>query len=235
MKKIFTAILLLAMLSAVNAQNSSSRFSASVSYSPNFDSHISSGEQDSTIFIGEKTGKFGSTASALFNISINPKLELHTGLAFTNRGYSVRDEYYYIMCMILPDIWFPANKTKWEYRRYDLDIPIGVKYRLWEGSPRLYVSGGLSVNIKVASMDRMVYTYEWGDQIHTYNNGGITELWSRVNLSAYSGFGLEMDITPAFKFFTEPRFEINLLPLDKETEMRKRLYSIGLATGFRFG
>lgn len=105
-----------------------------------------------------------------------------------------------------------------------LEIPLSLRYQVYENKVSLSVSGGFSGNIIV---DNKVYFIS-GDQ---KRNVGSTEDIRRFNMSTDLGLGIAYPITPKIKIMLEPGFKYYLQSLSRNEQINFKPYMFSLSTG----
>jgi Outer membrane protein beta-barrel domain len=175
--------------------------------------------------------KFGYTVGVNVAWRINNRICIEAGLLYSDQSYQTKN------CTLFdlntsgkPDTLFPAI-SKSTYHYIYLDIPVKVNYYLLIKRAKLYITGGISLNIFLAQKSTLKIDFK-DDQTKTYNST-ITSGLTKINLAAIAGFGFSYDVTKRIYFKIEPVFRCSITPI-VQAPLREYLYSIGLNTGLYY-
>jgi hypothetical protein len=108
-----------------------------------------------------------------------------------------------------------------------IEVPLIVRYSLFNKSPVVTLAGGFSTNFLV---DNSVYVIDDGEHIKAGETTGI----DGVTLSSTVGIGLELPLSKSIRFSLEPRFKYYLSPVNTQGYNSFRPYSFGVFGGISF-
>ena len=108
-----------------------------------------------------------------------------------------------------------------------IELPLNLRYRLYDGKINLNVLGGLSSNVLVGNKVIIKSDDEkW--------ESGRTENIRTFNYSGNIGFSLDYEINDQFLLLFEPRYKYYLRSINHEGFLDARPYMIGVFTGIRY-
>ncbi len=108
-----------------------------------------------------------------------------------------------------------------------IEIPLMVRYALFNSKPIVTVSGGLSTNFMIDNSAYLMDNGQWID-------AGYTEGINAVTYSSTVGLGIEMPLGNSFRFSLEPRFKYFLSPVNNNGYQNFHPYSFGVFGGISF-
>jgi hypothetical protein len=108
-----------------------------------------------------------------------------------------------------------------------LEIPLMVRYAVFEGAPLVSLAGGVSTNFLI---DNNAYLVNGGTQTNIGETRGIND----VSYSTTLGVGVELPVGQSFRFSLEPRFKYFMVPVNTSGTSRVHPYSFGVFGGVSF-
>ena len=187
--------------------------------------------------------KLGYTAGVILAFTFHEKIQMLTGLTFSNNGYRIKKQEPlrfgnqfngYGFNDTLPGEPSGINAIAFVKNFYYLDLPLQVKYTFLKKKIELYVLGGVEINIRVTDRNIAISWYDDGSKERDkYSVQRHSRESRNVNLSAVAGMGMEINLSRIVSLFVQPTFRYMIVPgLDRY--LKKGFYSGGLATGFMF-
>jgi opacity protein-like surface antigen len=177
---------------------------------------------------GNELSKFGLTTGLGFLFHMNRRLTFETGIFYSDKGEKSKD-------IDLgppgqdPLIGQSMNAT-WHYRY--LDIPVQINYFLLTKRFKLFVTGGVSMNIFLSEKVTQHMNFSDGHTTTTTNtvlNPGFIPL----NFAAVAGLGASYDLNKHFTLRLEPVFRHSITTII-DAPVKGFLYSAGLNTGLYY-
>jgi hypothetical protein len=211
------------------------RISIGITISPDYGYRVLNTSKSSTwiedIRDTTEIPKFGFTAGIDLAFRINKRISLEAGLLYSDKCYQTKN----ITLVDLntsgqPDTLFPAI-AKSTYHYIYLEIPIKINYYLLTKRAKLYLTGGISLNILLAQKSNLKVEFKDG-QNETYKST-VTSGFRTINLAALAGVGFSYDVTKRIYFKIEPVFRCSMTPIF-HAPIQEYLYSIGLNTGLYY-
>lgn len=169
--------------------------------------------------------KFGFTTGTSLLYTFNKRVVFETGMLFSDKGEKTKAIPYKTL---EPDPAAPVS-GKHNYHYYYLGIPTKVNYYLTTGRLKVFVSGGTSTNIFIQEKRTSTLTYADG---RTENRTvyGSTANFSRVNLAAVAGAGLELALGNHSQLRVEPIYRRSVTSII-QAPVKGYLYSTGINVG----
>jgi opacity protein-like surface antigen len=168
--------------------------------------------------------KFGFTAGGSVIFSLGNQVSLESGLLLSDKGEQTKDMVYYTP---YPEPHAPAS-GKHNYHYLYLDVPAKVNYYIPIGKFRTFVSAGTSANIFIAEKRTSVYTFSDG---HTESRKvNLNSGFSKINIAALAGAGVEYDLTEKCMLRVEPIYRRSITSVIDEP-IKGYLYSAGVNFG----
>lgn len=175
----------------------------------------------------EKT-RVGLSTGISFGWYISSRVQVETGLFFSDRGYRTNKE----LLVYIPPV--PGNApfaVKHIYKKRFFDVPLRVVY-LW-GDKRLQLAtgGGLIMNL-LLNQRQVTYNYfETGEM--KKENTKLQDDFKRLNLSLQLGMGLRYRINERLRLMVEPVVKYGLFK-SADTPVAEKLWTVGLNSGIYF-
>ena len=164
-----------------------------------------------------EVGKLGYTFGITYQYALRKKIDLVSGLLFSDKGEKTRKQY-------------TSTPTPFNYNNhfYYLDIPILFKYNFLDKKIKLFASAGVSCNIFLTHRMTQITGYTSDDvKVNNYSKTGI----SPINFAMIGSVGLECPLTNKWSFKLEPTYRRSVSSFSK-APIKKYLYSVGLNFGF---
>jgi hypothetical protein len=229
MKNSCLFILLISLSSAALAQTG--KFRLGVEFSPRWSYRIFKTEglenEVADVIRDGEIGYWGFGAHVFGQYRLSPKWSLQLGLGYSNIGYRSSKKG---LIFATPEPNGP-NSGQFAYNYYDITIPLSARFHLGKKPSAFYVTCGMAPVIKLKRATTLTLWYEGGSHSSrtTEDNFGA---YRDVNLNGIAGFGYEMSLGKKMRIYFQPTFECNILGVTKSTNIDRKLYSIGLATGW---
>lgn len=164
-----------------------------------------------------EVGKLGYTLGFTYQYVLNKKIDLVSGLLFSNKGEKTKKQY-------------TSKPSQFNYNTqfYYLDIPVLFKYNFFNKKVKFFASAGVSCNIFLTRRTTQITGYTNDDKkVNYYSKTGI----SPVNIALIGSIGLECPLTKKWNFKLEPIYRRSMSSI-ANTPIKKYLYSFGLNFGF---
>ncbi len=159
--------------------------------------------------------KFGYTAGLNFSYRINKRLNIQTGIQYSNKGFKTIPVNYYDRYFILSYTYYrylPREKAIYISNYSYVDFPLTVNYSFLSTRLQIITSLGLVVNwwqqttIKIIP-DPSNTAWDTFKSI-TYDSD---ESYNRIDLSSAIGIGVKFNINDRMNFRAEPTFRYGLI------------------------
>jgi hypothetical protein len=232
MKKLFFA--LLAILSFKSYSQTSEikplgKFTVGIAFSPDYCYRTLKADGSSKWIADmrdeQEIVKLGFTTGASILYNFSNKISFESGLFFSDKGEKTKKREYRLMDP--GDVNTPTYGVH-NYHYLYLDVPVKVNYYLTTGKIKAFVSAGTSANIFLKEKRSSTYTYADGrtEDRTVFSDSGF----SRVNLAAVAGFGLDYELTENLQIRVEPIYRRSVTSIIN-APIKGYLYSAGINFG----
>ncbi|MBK0401464.1 outer membrane beta-barrel protein [Adhaeribacter sp. BT258] len=172
----------------------------------------------------EEIAKLGFTTGATLFYTLGSRVALESGLLFSDKGEKTRERKYNFT---EPIVNAPVAGTH-NYHYFYIDVPTKVNYYLTIGKMKAFVSAGTSTNIFLKEKRSSTYTYADG---RTEDRTVVSKPgFSRVNLVALAGFGVDYTLTENLQIRVEPIYRRSITSIIN-APIKGYLYSAGINFG----
>ena len=168
--------------------------------------------------------KFGFTTGLSFRFELSKKINIESGLKFSDKGEQMKD---IELIFLEPEPNDPVKSTLIYHYQY-LDIPIKVNYFIFNKKPKIFISAGVSTNIFLNN--RITSILEYADGSTERNNSANISQLDKVNIAGLCGLGIDFDISRKFNIRYEQIFRHSLTPIIN-VPLKQYSYSIGANIG----
>jgi len=235
-------ILLMLLPTLTFAQDTTSKFSIGILFAPNYSYRfISTDDNNSSVMYvievrnDTEIPKFGYTFGLTFDYSISEKLQLETGILFSDNGEQTKK-----LTLTFASQWDPQTGTiviqpsdslprfvSFKYNYYYFDIPLNVRYHVINKTIGIYITSGISTNIHITNrwVRKLYYDDEKVDKEASTTNYNFR----KFNVSAQFGIGFNYKISSKFNVSIQPTFRYMIFSI-WNAPIKQKFYSIGLAT-----
>ncbi|HSI90924.1 MAG TPA: outer membrane beta-barrel protein [Adhaeribacter sp.] len=166
--------------------------------------------------------KFGFTTGASVIYGLNNRVLFESGLLFSDKG-----EIYKSSSKSFQDPAAPVTISR-NYHYYYLDVPAKVNYYVTTRRVKLFVSAGTSTNLFLG--EKLRSTYEYADGRIEKKTAHNTAQFSRVNLAALAGFGVDFELADNLQARVEPIYRRSITSIIN-APIKGYLYSAGVNFG----
>lgn len=175
--------------------------------------------------------KFGYTTGAGVLFSLTNKITLETGLLFSDKGEKTK---YHHLTTGSPDPLL-GEKIRFVYHYLYLDVPVKANYFVLMGKVKLFLSAGISANIFLTQKTSSIIEYSDGSTARNNSTGFINDFYSKVNLAAIAGVGINYGLTSRLNLRIEPVYRRSITSITASpSSIKGYLYSIGINTGIYY-
>jgi len=169
-------------------------------------------------------GKFSFTTGFNLNLVLSKKIELQTGLLYSDRGYRSPKR--------VPDFAVQPSgapthiKSKASFNY--IDVPLKLNFVSGKGSVKFIAGIGFAANLLFHNSEKAIYYYPDGNEKKYDVSEGYD--YKKFNLSALVNSGVEYQLSKNISLRAEPTFRYGLLKIiDKP--VTAKLWNIGLNMG----
>jgi hypothetical protein len=166
--------------------------------------------------------KFGYSVGANFVYKINKKIDVETGILFSDQGertkkYALED---------VPSGQEPVMYS-FNFHHYYLNVPLKANYYILTGKLKFYVTAGISANVFLSQKVTSITSFGNSDSRTTSkNNSGF----SRINLAVLAGCGIKYPINSKANLKIEPVYMRSVTSIIN-APVKSYLYSFGMNIG----
>ena len=232
MKKIFILIAILATYTTYGQDaNTDSRISIGFNFSPDYNYRtIKSTDKvpdpGFESWENKQIGKFGYTTGLFLLFKYSDKLELETGLQYSNKGYQSKQM----------DLFFETNpllpaKATFHYSYQYLGIPVKLNMLFGEGDVRFISGIGFTTNFLLNVQNRNNFEYSDGKKETTKSKG--TDGFNKIDISPMISFGIDYKLTNAINLRAEPTFRYGIIKT-KDSPIKENLWNAGVNLALSF-
>ncbi|MCX6296038.1 MAG: outer membrane beta-barrel protein [Bacteroidetes bacterium] len=166
--------------------------------------------------------KFGYTVGANFTFKVNNKIDLETGVFFSDSGEKTKK-----YSLVDVPSGQKAIKYSCNFHDYYLNIPVKVNYYFLIHKLNFYLTAGISANIFVYQKTTLITSYGNSDSKTTSKS---TPGFSRVNIAVLAGFGIKYPVTNKINLKIEPLYMHSATSIIK-APIKTYFYSLGVNVG----
>jgi opacity protein-like surface antigen len=231
MKKINILFLLL-LPAAVYCSNDSTKtkkIQVGVSFSPDYCFRSLRPDADSKWIADSRdtieTAKFGYTAGANFEFKINKKLDVATGILFSDSGERTNKYSLESASSAQEPVMYSYN-----FHYYYLSIPLKANYYFLTGKVGFYLTAGVSANFFLGQKTTAITGF--GNSV-SRTDAKTDAGFSKVNLGMIAGCGVKYAISKNTELRAEPVYRRSLTSII-DAPVKTYLYSVGLNVGIYF-
>lgn len=204
------------------------RFSIGLTFSPDYCYRIliadASSQWIANIRDNSETPKFGYTTGLNFAQSLNNKIAVESGLLFSDKGERNKP--------LLTDInGNLMGEADFNYHYEYMDIPFKIIYSFVTRRTKIFLSGGISLNIFLRQRITSVFEYAPG-YYGTFSSVNNKD-YARINLAILIGLGFSYEISKSFYLKIEPTHRHSITSII-DAPIKSYLYSIGINTGLYY-
>lgn len=196
MKKAVVAAILVCVFGQINAQKY--RVGFSVSPDMAYRKYVSENDTLGGFWGEDQQPTAGYTATIWAERKLTEKLYLYTGLLFTHKGYQSKEREIRYSIPPPPNAEYRAHRYKYSF--YQFGIPVGVNYFIPLKKFKLFVGGGISINL----LQKVMYTSISYGVNGTKNKISRTEYdlkdYQRLALYGYANTGAEIPLKKELSF-----------------------------------
>ena len=181
----------------------------------------------------EQRPGFGFRVGVDYFVATTPRLLFRTGLRYAEGGTRIDDALRFPSDLILVQSGgvSPGSHLTRQHRYQFLEIPLALRYRLFDGTPHLYLDVGLQPNLYLRSSERTTLIETGRITIQEFSRGR-SNLINPVQLATTFGLGLDLNLSKQWVLYVQPRFRYFLSPYWRSNSDR-RIYTLGIDFGVR--
>ena len=179
----------------------------------------------------KQIGKFGYTTGLTMFFKLSDRMELETGLQYSDKGYQTK-----IMDLVFEgtdpnDPILVKTKAKFNYSYQYIGIPLKLNMFFGEGDLR-FVSGiGVTTNFLLNVQNKANYEYPDGKKETT--NSKSKEGFKKIDISPMISFGVDYKLTNTIHLRGEPTFRYGIIKT-KDSPIKENLWNAGVNLGISF-
>ena len=211
---------------------SQKKWSFGLNFSPDYCYRTLQEETTSPMFLNRRNEteipKVGYTAGASILWRIHRNVELETGLQYSDKGYKTNK---LNLSWVSNDVHLPSN-YQIVYRYQYFDIPVKLNYYLINTKLRLFVTGGMSINIFNRQQTKLIIEETNDSHSSTLSENDLG--FSTLNFSVLVGGGILYPVTKSWSVRLQPLYRMSLTPLRPSNGLKEKLFSTGLEVGFYY-
>jgi hypothetical protein len=236
-KKIIFLSMLLA-LTVLNTQGQETenktdkKWSFGLNFSPDYCYRTLRGEAASPLFLNSRNEtenpKLGYTAGASILWRIHRMVELESGLRYSDKGYKTDK---LNLSWVSNHVNLPSNYHI-VYRYQYFNIPVKLNYYLINTKLRLFVTGGISINIFNRQQTKLILEEADGSRSSTVSENDLG--FSTLNFSVLVGGGILYPVTKSWAVRLQPLYRMSLTPLRPSEGLKEKLFSTGMEVGLYY-
>lgn len=168
--------------------------------------------------------KKGMTACFAISYRISKKLEIETGIQYSNKGYQT------ISMLTMYDITKPPENAQNIMNFSYFDIPLKANLSLLDKRFQFLIGAGVTLNVHSKTSATTVPdnpTQEF--YIQTY----VSDYpYNKINITPTVNIGIKYNLSEIVSLRAEPTFRYSILNIDKKSYKATYLWSAGLNLGF---
>jgi hypothetical protein len=231
MKKIFIILAVVPLLS--NAQDikkieAVKKVSVGFSFSPDYNyrtlkNNDGSSSSDMVIDFRDdvEKGKFGFTTGLNLSIKVSEKVDIQTGLLYSDKGYKTpKRETFFPMPMPSEPTHYTSN-VSFNY----IEIPFKVNFISGRGKTRFIAGAGLAANFLIKESERITLFYADGKE--EKRKQSLTSDYNKFNLLSLISTGIEFKLEKNISLRAEPTFRYGFLKIIDQP-VTAHLWNLGL-------
>ena len=241
----FLIVSLLAAVCCANARaQQSNPFSIGIAVSPDFNDRSLSnndGSLSSGIVVdvrdNNETWKPGYTAGPVISYRVSDKVDLETGILFSNKGFRHKKTQATYASQFdgtgfngpIPD----GHPSHWQfmYDHYYIDVPVKATFNFGKKRLRFTAGAGVAANVFVKETVRWKYLYEDGSSKRDSRTSEFD--YNGLMISPQASIGVNYKLNERFHFKAEPTFRYGITNIIN-TPVTGRLWNAGLNLSFYF-
>lgn len=203
-----------------------------LSFSPDYCFRTLKAESSHQFIVEERNEteipKVGFTAGAELLWQVHKRMDLQTGVYYSNKGYKTDK---HSLTWTSSDPNFPVN-YQIRYRYQYFDIPVRVNYYILTSKLKVFVTGGIVTNVFNRQQTKLILEEADGSDRSTLSDTDLG--FSAITISALTGIGIFYPVSKSFSFKIQPVFSQSLTALKRSTDLKEKLYSAGVEVGFYY-
>ncbi len=212
-------------------KNSSPKWSIGLSFSPDYCYRILKSEYFSPVMeYRDETEipKFGYTAGIGILRRLHRKLELESGICYSDKGYKTDKQN---LSWVNSELDLPS-KYSIVYRYQYFEIPVKLNYYLLNRKILAFLTGGASVGIFNRQQTKLILEHTDGSKNSTLSENDLG--FSALNFSIFVGGGILCPVSKSWSIRMQPLCRMALTPLRPTVGLKEKLFSTGLEVGFYY-
>ena len=168
--------------------------------------------------------KYGYTAGISFGYQINKKVNIETGIVYSNKGYKT------ISTETVYDFYRPPEKAQSILSYTYLGIPLKANFIFFDDRIQLIMGVGATLDILLRKSVKV--TPDNPTDRFPIQKKYIEYDYNKINVSPIVSIGVKYDITSRMSLRAEPTFRYSILKLDDKSYVETHLWNAGLNIGF---
>jgi hypothetical protein len=180
----------------------------------------------------EESAIYGFATGTSLKILLSKHVALETGVCYSQKGYQLKN------VILLPgDTPYPVPSLIGDFKStYKfIEIPLKVNYKFGSKKIDYFISAGFATAIFME--EKYEERIRSQDNKETYNHYNYEKDFTKVDVAAVLGFGVNYHVTKKIALMIEPSYTQFITPLMWKTKDNDYLYALGAGLGvyYTFG
>jgi len=168
--------------------------------------------------------RFSFTTGLNLNIKLSVKVELQTGLLYSNKGYKIPKQATFFPVPQPGQATHFETKASFNY----LDIPVKLNFISGTGKIRFIAGAGFAANILLNNSEIVTLFYADGSEKEFDQSDGVD--YNKFNISSLASVGLQYQMKENIFLRMEPTLRYELLNIIDQP-VTAHLWNLGLNVG----
>jgi hypothetical protein len=227
MKQVLLVIIGLISLPLWGQIDDNNKLSIGIYYTPGISYRTLSESRVTPLRNETEIYKYGNSFGATFGYRINRRIEIETGVNFTNHGYQTKEQ------ILIPQESDPnlPDKVKSFDRFYYLGIPLKCGFR--KDFTLISFVSSIGVIPNYLFHQKTEYKLTKNEQVETITYDRIGD-YNRFDLTAILSLGLAYKISHKMDLLIEPTFQHDLVSVMGDAPLEMYLWNLGLNLGIKY-
>ncbi len=224
------------MLLCQEADNKLSQFSLGISFSPEYSYRVLKAKEDkyeSFVALSDsmEVPKFGFTTGIQIRYDILKRLNIESGIQFTDKGDKMINSNF-VAADTNDPLLLNLNSITTVKKVYFIEVPLKVSYKIVSGKFSLSVFGGISANIFLDNNTKSIIKYKDGtEEVQPTNREGN---FKSINVTMLAGIGLNYELNKKLCLNFEPIYKRDITEINTSDIISYYFYSFGANVGLRY-
>jgi hypothetical protein len=222
-------------LQCQETDNKLSKFSLGILFSPEYSYRILKAKEDIyEILVAMSDSmvepKFGFTTGIQIKYDILKRLNIESGIQFTDKGSRMT-----VSNFVATDTNDPVLQNLKSVttiaKIYYIEVPLKLSYKIVSGTFSLSVFGGLSANLFLDNKTKSILKYNDGSKdVQSSNREGS---FNSITVSVLTGIGLNYEFNNKLSLIFEPIYKRDITGINTSIVAYYYCYSFGANVGLR--